>query len=170
MGQIHGYNDLSGLSWFGGERMVEFLEQRDFSIDHLEEDTCVALHGQGQNDPKRSRVAESNNKPYFCPYVACDPGPLPRKWPGALRGPRPRPARHYARHGRRQRGRNARVVQKDWALPGYSARAGHGSPEPFGRQQVCVSVCPAFPWARVFRLPGQTASAAIVKALQAATM
>eukprot|EP00974_Lingulodinium_polyedra_P073490 7114105-Lingulodinium_polyedra.AAC.1 len=38
MSQVYGFNDLTDLTWYGDDRMLEFMAQWGYIIDHLEED------------------------------------------------------------------------------------------------------------------------------------
>ena len=47
MSQVYGFNDLTDFAWYGDNRMLEFLAQWDFSLDHREGDTLETLHANG---------------------------------------------------------------------------------------------------------------------------
>eukprot|EP00974_Lingulodinium_polyedra_P132293 11221163-Lingulodinium_polyedra.AAC.1 len=36
--QVYGFNDLTDLNWYGDDRVLEFMAQWDYIIDHLEEE------------------------------------------------------------------------------------------------------------------------------------
>ena len=48
MSQVYGLNDLTDLTWYGDGRMLDFLQQWDFILDHLEGDTLITLHANGE--------------------------------------------------------------------------------------------------------------------------
>ena len=48
MSQVYGLNDLTDLTWYGDNRMLDFLQQWDFILDHLEGDTSTTLHANGE--------------------------------------------------------------------------------------------------------------------------
>merc|ERR1712026_268457 len=48
MSQVYGLHDLTDLMWYVDNRMLEFLAQWDFILDHLEGDTVVTLHANGE--------------------------------------------------------------------------------------------------------------------------
>ena len=48
MSQVYGLNDLTDLTWYGGNRMLDCLHQWDFILDHLEGDTMITLHANGE--------------------------------------------------------------------------------------------------------------------------
>ena len=48
MSQVYGLNDLTDLTWYGDNRMLDFLHQWDFILDHLEGDTLATLHANGE--------------------------------------------------------------------------------------------------------------------------
>ena len=41
MSQVYGIHDLTDLNWYGDNRMLDFLSQWDFIIDHMEEDISM---------------------------------------------------------------------------------------------------------------------------------
>ena len=48
MSQVYGLNDLTDLTWYGDNRMLDFLQQWDFVLDHIEGDTQATLHANGE--------------------------------------------------------------------------------------------------------------------------
>ena len=48
MSQVYGLNDLTDLTWYGDNLMIDFLQQWDFILDHLEGDVLSTLHANGE--------------------------------------------------------------------------------------------------------------------------
>ena len=48
MSQVYGLNDLTGLTWYWDNRMIDCLQQWDFILDHLEGDTLITLHANSE--------------------------------------------------------------------------------------------------------------------------
>ena len=48
MSQVYGLHDLTDITWFGDNRMLDFLQQWDFVLDNIEGDTRSMLYANGE--------------------------------------------------------------------------------------------------------------------------
>ena len=65
MSQVYGLNDLTDLTWYGDNRMLDFLQQWDFILDHLEGDTLSTLHANGGKTLRDLLFRQVENPPLW---------------------------------------------------------------------------------------------------------
>ena len=47
MAQVYGLNDLADITWYGDNRMLDFLQQWDFVLENIEGETHAMLYANG---------------------------------------------------------------------------------------------------------------------------